>query len=423
MATGNSTSSSARSTSTAEHLGRILAAVQPVPPRALALAECLGRVLAADAVAQIDVPGFDNSAMDGYALRRVDALDAGPTTPVTLDVVGDLPAGSGADPRIAPGQAVRIMTGAPMPADADCVVPVEATDGGTTTVEIRQAPAPEAHIRRRGTDVEAGVVVLTAGRALDSRDIAAAAAVGLGTLLVHPAPRVGVISTGSELRSPGEPLERGQIHDSNSFLLAAAVTEAGGIPVRIGIVADDDAAFAAALETLASEVDAVVTSGGVSVGAYDVVKAVLEPLGIWFGPVRMQPGKPQGFGLLAAGKPIFTLPGNPVSVFVSFEAFVRPALLAMQGRRDIRRPTVKAEISDGWRSPTGREQHMPALLEFHPGAMPTVRPASRGGAGSYLVAGLAGADAVAIIPEDTTEVRAGDTVTVIPLRPARMDTP
>lgn len=408
-----------------EHRNRILSTIEPLPPRPTPLAEALGRVLASEAVAQVDVPGFDNSAMDGYAMRRADVLGASPQAPVTLQVVHDLPAGSGADPRIVEGQAVRIMTGAAMPADADCVVPVEATDGGTVTVEIRQEPAHQAHIRHRGTDVLRGASVLPAGRTLDSRDLAASAAIGLSLLPVHPAPRVGVISTGSELRSPGVPLERGQIHDSNSYLLAAAVAEAGGIPVHIGTVADDDKTLRATFEKYAGDVDAFVTSGGVSVGAYDVVKAVLAPYGVWFGPVRMQPGKPQGFGRWTDGTPIFTLPGNPVSVFVSFEAFVRPALLTMQGRRDILRPVSHAVVTDGWRSPTGREQHMPALLSVDPGGETpaTVRPASRGGAGSYLVAGLAGSNAIAVIPEDITEVREGDSVTVIALRdPATPDT-
>ncbi|MBB5633483.1 molybdopterin molybdotransferase [Cryobacterium mesophilum] len=403
--------------SVAEHRARILAAVSSLPARTVPLALAQGRVLAADVVARVDVPGFENSAMDGYALRQADAAAATPDAPVTLQVVADLPAGSAEDPPLAVGDAARIMTGAPVPHDADCIVPVEDTDGGTVTVLIRRAPEPAAHIRHAGSDVRAGETVLPAGRMLGARDLAAASAVGVRELLVHPAPRVGVLSTGTELRPAGEPLARGQIHDSNSILLAAAVAECGGIPVQLGSVPDDEDALRATLEKHAGSVDAFVTSGGVSVGAYDVVKAVLAPLGVWFGPVRMQPGKPQGFGDWPgrdrnAGTPIFALPGNPVSVFISFEEFVRPALLAMQGRTDVQREVVRGVASEQWRSPAGRAQYMPVVAERHSDGTFAVRPASGGGSGSYLVASLAGANAVAAVPEDVTMVQAGDLVDV-----------
>jgi molybdopterin molybdotransferase len=201
------------SISVAEHRNRILSTVRPLPVVVLPLAQALHRTLAEDVLALVDVPGFDNSAMDGYALRQADAAAAGQDSPVALRVVADLPAGSALSPRLEPGEAARIMTGAPMPADADCVVPIEDTDEGTATVLIHQAPRPAAHIRRAGSDVRAGDAVLTAGRTLNARDLAAAAATGTSTLRVHPAPRVGVLSTGSELRAAGGPLERGQIHE------------------------------------------------------------------------------------------------------------------------------------------------------------------------------------------------------------------
>ncbi|MBH0053199.1 molybdopterin molybdotransferase MoeA [Salinibacterium sp. SWN139] len=429
-----------------EHLARVLANVAPLPIVSVPIAQALGLTLAADVHAAVDVPSFDNSAMDGYALRRADAISATTETPIALRVVADLPAGSAENPSLQPGEAARIMTGAAVPTDADCIVPIEDTDEGTDTVLIFRAPKPAAHIRRTGTDVRLGDPVLTAGRVLGARDLAAAAASGVSTLSVQPAPRVGVLSTGTELRKPGEPLERGQIHDSNSLLLAAMITECGGIPVQLGSVADDDDALREMLENHAPDVDAFVTSGGVSVGAYDVVKAVLAPLGVWFGPVRMQPGKPQGFGRFpvgrvplggpagdagsdhdydrssnsnsndsssdVAGPLIFALPGNPVSVFVSFEAFVRPALLAMAGRAAIMRPTITATVSTGWRSPAGRAQSMPAVVEQDEAGAASVRPASAGGAGSYLVASLAGANALAFVPEDVTEVREGDLLAV-----------
>ncbi|GAA3736966.1 molybdopterin molybdotransferase MoeA [Leifsonia bigeumensis] len=403
----------------AEHRTRILDSLSPLPAVTVPLSLARDRVLAADIVALVDVPGFENSAMDGYALRQVDAATATREAPVALRVVADLPAGSAVDPPLGAGEAARIMTGAPVPHDADCIVPVEDTDSGTGTVLIFRAPQPAAHIRHAGSDVRVGEAVLPAGRMLGARDLAAAAAVGVRDLLVHPAPRVGVLSTGTELRPAGESLARGQIHDSNSILLAAAVAESGGIPVQLGSVPDDEDALRAIFEQNAATVDAFITSGGVSVGAYDVVKAVLAPLGVWFGPVRMQPGKPQGFGRwpgTGVGTPIFALPGNPVSVFVSFEEFVRPALLAMQGRSDVQRDAVRGVArgiaSEGWRSPAGRAQYMPVVAEWHPDGTLGVRPASSGGSGSYLVASLAGANALALVPEAVTEVREGDVVDV-----------
>lgn len=439
--TGTGGSRSPRSTSVAEHRARILAALEPLPPVELPIPESLGRVLVADLRAVVDVPGFDNSAMDGYAVRRTDAVSAGADAPIALRVVADLPAGSASNPALAAGEAARIMTGAPVPDDADSIVPIEDTDEGTETVLVHRAPEPAAHIRRAGDDVRVGDLVLAAGRTLGPRDLAAAAATGARSLLVRPAPRVGVLSTGSELRAAGAPLARGQLHDSNSVLLAALVEECGGIPLQLGSVPDDEGALHAMLESHAAEVDVFVTSGGVSVGAYDIVKALLAPLGVWFGPVRMQPGKPQGFGLwpgpdapsgsavspgtaaptstaaspgtaAPTGTPIFALPGNPVSVFVSFEEFVRPALLTMQGRADVRRESLQGVASESWRSPAGRIQYMPAVAERHPDGTLSVRPASGGGSGSYLVASLAGANALAVVPEAVTEVRAGDLLDV-----------
>lgn len=411
---------SAIGTSVAEHRDRILATIRPLPTVEVPVAEARDHILAVDVLAGVDVPSFDNSAMDGYAVRRADVAHATPAEPIVLAVVADLPAGSAEDPHLGPGQAARIMTGAPVPSSADSIVPVEDTDGGTRSVRIDRAPMAAAHIRRAGSDVSIGRTVLTAGRRLGARDLAAAAATGAGSLVVHRAPRVGVLSTGSELRRAGDALTRGQIHDSNSVLLAAAVVECGGVPVQLGSVADDEELFRATLGRHSPDVDAFVTSGGVSVGAYDIVKAVLAPLGVWFGPVRMQPGKPQGFGRWpghdgaggADGTPIFALPGNPVSVFVSFEQFVRPALLAMQGRTDWHRDVVRAVALEGWRSPAGREQYLPAVLERHPDGRLTVRPASAGGSGSHLVASLAGANALAVVPESVVEVNAGDLVDV-----------
>ncbi|TFD33043.1 gephyrin-like molybdotransferase Glp [Cryobacterium cryoconiti] len=411
--------------SVADQLAFVLAAVAPLPPVLVSLDAALGLVLADDVRSATDTPPFDNSAMDGYAVMRADLLEAAPDHPVTLTVVADLAAGTSQNPHLETGQVARIMTGAPLPDGADAVVPIEDTDQGTVTVTILRAPAPAAHIRRSGEDAHAGDTVLARGCVLWPTRVAAAASAGTSRLLAHPAPRVAVISTGSELVTPGEPTRRGQIPDSNSYLLAAAVAAAGGVPIRLGAVPDDESTLRSLLAGLAGTVDAIVLSGGVSVGAYDVVKAVLAPLGtVRFGPVKMQPGKPQGFGrwpaapATADGAPaidgplIFALPGNPVSAFVSFEVFVRPALRRLGGHTDLFRTTISATTAESWNSPLGRAQYMPVTLEGE-GTRSVVRRAAAGGSGSHLVAGLGQAVGLAIVPENVTRIAEGDRVTVM----------
>ena len=405
--------------SVADQLSAVLAAVGALPPALVSLDAALGLVLAEDIRSRTDTPPFDNSAMDGYAVQRADLLHASDEHPVTLPVVADLAAGTSQNPLLVSGQAARIMTGAPIPDGADAVVPIEDTDQGTETVTIVRAPVPAAHIRRAGEDAHAGDIVLTRGALLWPTRVAAAASAGTPSLWAHPAPRVAVISTGSELVTPGEPTRRGQIPDSNSYLLAAAVAAAGAVPIRLGAVPDDENNLRSLLAGLVGNVDAIVLSGGVSVGAYDVVKAVLAPLGtVWFGPVKMQPGKPQGFGRLSGddsageGPFVFALPGNPVSAFVSFEAFVRPALRRLGGHTDLFRPTISATAAESWDSPPGRAQYMPVTLDGE-GTRTLVRRAAAGGSGSHLVAGLAQAVGLAIVPENVTRIAEGDRVTVM----------
>lgn len=406
-----------------DQLAHVLSGLEPLGTEELPLAAALGRTLAADLRSRTDIPVFDNSAMDGYAVRHEDVAHASPEHPVTLEVVADLPAGSAEDPPLAPGTAARIMTGAPVPADADAIVPVEHTDAGFeqaggTHVTITTAPRPAAHIRRTGEDLSAGDVVLAAGSVLSPRHLSAAAAAGHPTLTVHRAPRVAVLATGSELVPPGQPLGRGQIPESNSTLLAALMVEAGATVERAVTVPDDDAALRAELDdAVAAGVDLVVLSGGVSVGAYDVTKAVLAPLGtVDFVSVAMQPGKPQAFGRLPGGTPVFGLPGNPVSACVSFEVFVRPAVGRLLGRAQLTRRMLTAQVSDGWRTPPGRAQYMPVVLDAGSDGL-WVRRATRGGSGSHLVGGLAAADGFAVVGADVTEVRRGDSVGVMLVAP------
>lgn len=396
-----------------EHRARVLDAVTLLPVETVRLADAAGYTLAALVHAAHDLPGFDNSSMDGFAVRFADVEGADAENPVTLRVVADLPAGSSDDPSFGAGEAVRIMTGAPVPTDAEAIVPFEDTAGGLAdslgTVEVRRAPAASgAFIRRRGGDTRAGEVVLSAGERLGPFALAAAAAAGVAELEVHRRPRVAVVSTGSELVVPGVVPGRGQTPDSNSTLLAVLVAETGA-EVTVTSSLQDDANAINALLDHAADVDVIVFSGGVSAGAYEPVRQALEGR-IAFEKVAMQPGKPQAFGALDDGRLVFGLPGNPVSVAVSFEVFVRPALLALQGRTVIDRRIARLTASETWTTPPGRRQYLPAVIDLVAG---TVRPATAGGSGSHLAASLARAEAFAIVPAEVSTVSVGDPLDVM----------
>lgn len=396
-----------------DYRARLLADLTPTATVRTQLGDAVGMVLAKDLLAREQIPPFTNSAMDGYAVRADDVAGASAEHPVVLPVADDVPAGRTDRLTLVAGTAIRIMTGAPLPDGADTIVPVEATDGGTSTVAITEARALGAHVRSAGDDLAAGDLVLRAGTRLTARHLGAAAAAGHGELEVHARPRVAVISTGSELVEPGQPLAFGQIPESNSHVLAAAVAETGSVPVRVAAVPDDEGALREVLARLSPDVDAIILSGGVSVGAYDVVKAVLAPLpSMWFGPVRMQPGKPQGSGRLEDGTLVITLPGNPVSVYVSFEVFVRSTLRRLAGERDVEPRFLPARAAVDWSSPAGREQYMPVTIS-RDGITPLVHPASRRGSGSHLVGGLAGADGLARVRAEVTQIDAGDEVEVL----------
>jgi len=391
-----------------EHLAEVMSVVGPLSPLEVGLLDAHGCVLAEDVVAPAPLPGFDNSAMDGYAVRVADLE----RLPAVLPVVGDIAAGPASSLRVQPGLCVRIMTGALMPAGADAVVPLEWTDGGVAQVRIDRRPDVGGYVRRAGEDVVAGETVLTAGTHLGSSQVGLSAAVGRGRLLVRPRPRVVVVSTGSELVEPGFPLGPGQLHDSNSLALTTACIEAGAIAYRVGIVPDDGRRLLPSLEDQLVRADVLVTSGGVSVGAYDVVKEVLSRIGtVGFHKVAMQPGMPQGFGTIGPDStPIFGLPGNPVSAMVSFEAFVRPALRRMLGDEQTARPSVSAVSTADLRSPAGKRSFLRVWLEWRDGAY-VASPVS--GTGSHLLAGMARANALAVIPEDVEGIQAGNAVHVL----------
>ncbi|MGN6610980.1 MAG: molybdotransferase-like divisome protein Glp [Angustibacter sp.] len=393
-----------------DHLQRCLAGVRALEPIELGLLEAQDCVLAEDVVSPLDLPGFDNSAMDGYAVRVDDVATASDDSPVSLPVVADIPAGSTDHLRLTGGQAMRIMTGAPVPAGAEAIVPVEASDGGVRAVELRAGATTGQHVRRVGTDVRAGDVVLRAGVSLGPAQLALLAAVGRARVRVHARPRVVVLSTGSELVEPGTTPGYGQVVDSNGVMLTAAAIDAGARPYRVGLVRDEPGTFLQTLTDQLVRADVVVTTGGVSAGAYDTVKEVLRGLGtVWFGKVAMQPGMPQGFGTVGPDEtPIFTLPGNPVSAYVSFEMFVRPAIRKMAGHRTLFRRTETAVALESWTAPRGKLQ----LARVELGTSGDGRRVARlaGGQGSYVLGGLARAGALAVVPEDVTRVDEGDEV-------------
>ena len=395
-----------------DHLARILEAVSPLSPLDLTLGDAHGCALFEDVATTFPLPPFDNSAMDGYAVRSTDIATATEAQPVTLPVVGDVAAGSGGPYTVQPGLCVRIMTGAPLPAGADVVVPLEWTDRGVAQVAINRSAPAGAHIRRAGEDAAVGTTVLTAGTHLGATQTGLLAAVGRERVMARPRPRVVVLSTGSELVDPGVPLSPGKIPDSNSSLLTMAAQEAGGIAFRVGIVPDDPRQLLDTLEDQLIRADAVVTSGGVSVGAYDVVKEAIGRLGpVTFARVAMQPGMPQSFGLIGPDKtPFFGLPGNPVSAYVSFEVFVRPALRRMLGVEPLNRPSVRATLHGRLVSPPGKRTFARAQLTVTKGAY-SVKPV--GGGGSHLIASLAHANALVVVPEQVTELESGATVTVM----------
>jgi len=393
-----------------EHRRAVASLITTRPPVTLPLADALGLVLAADVVAPLSLPGFDNSAMDGYAVVSEDIAAATDTTPVRLPVTEDIPAGRTDIPTLKPGTAHRIMTGAPLPAGATAVIPVEATDGATDTVTIRASTRPGQHIRRAGEDVTAGTTVLQAGQLVTPAALGLAAALGLGELEVIPRHRVLVVSTGTELVAAGRPLQPGQIYESNGVMLAAAVRDAGADVVAAPMTGDDVDAFVAVLRSYADSADLILTTGGVSAGAYEVVKDALTEGGVEFTKVAMQPGMPQGAGTVY-GVPTITLPGNPVSALVSFEVFVRPALRAAMGLPDPERPRRTAMLTEDLVSPRGKRQFRRGVLDP---ATDTVT--GYGPPASHHLRWLASANCLLELDEDTAEVAAGSRVQVWDLR-------
>ena len=395
-----------------EALAAVLDGVSVLAAERVALPEALGRVLAEPVTARDSLPPFANSAMDGYALRAADTA----AVPVTLQVIGDAAAGALPDVTVTPGTAVRIMTGAPLPNGADAVVPVEDTDEVwrsrerplPETIQIRRAVAPGDYVRHPGEDIEAGQTVIRAGHLIRPQEIGVLASLGVAQVNVIRRPRVGILATGDELIGVAEPLRPGKIRNSNSYTQAAQVVALGAIPVPLGVARDSEADVRAKLQAgLDAGVDLFVSSAGVSVGAYDVVKAVLDESGdVNFWRVRMRPGKPLAFGAYQ-GVPYLGLPGNPVSAMVSFERFARAAIRKMAGHTRLERPQLKAILQNGVES-DGRESYIRGVVWREEGRY---LAQTTGRQGSHVMTSLVKANALLIVPEKVTRVPAGAEIT------------
>ncbi|MGW4929532.1 molybdopterin molybdotransferase MoeA [Agromyces sp. NPDC004153] len=382
----------------------LLAGLGARPTERVALADALGRITASPVESPIALPPFRNSQMDGFAVRADDVADA----PVSLPIAGEVAATAGEPAPLEPGTAVRIMTGAQVPAGADAIVPVEDTEpDGDGGVRIGSARRVGEYVREAGSDLAAGADVLPPGLKLASRHLAAAAASGLTELLVRERVRVAVISTGSELVAPGAELEPGEIPDANGIALAAAVRSAGGVVVHEARVRDAADRLRAELDA-AREADAelILTSGGISQGAYEVVRELIEPLGAWVGSVAMQPGGPQATGAYR-GIPLIGFPGNPVSAQLSFELFVAPTLRAIAGLPQARRERL--ELAAPLASVAGKRQFLRGR-RTDDGRAEVV-----GGPGSHLVAALAASDLLIVVPEDVTSLDDGAVVDTVEL--------
>jgi molybdopterin molybdotransferase len=382
----------------------LLASLGARPTERVALDAALDRITASPVESPIALPPFRNAQMDGYAVRAAEVAGA----PVVLPVAGEVAAAPGEPAPLGAGTAVRIMTGAPVPDGADAIVPVEDTEpDGSGTVRILRARTTGEYVRDAGSDLAAGADVLPAGIRLAPRHLAAAAASGLTELLVRERVRVAVVSTGTELVAPGGRLGPGEIPDANGVALVAAVREVGAVVVHTARVRDDVSRLRTELDAAVDAgAELILTSGGISQGAYEVVRELIEPLGAWVGSVAMQPGGPQATGVYR-GVPLIGFPGNPVSAQLSFALFVAPSLRAIAGL-----PLVRAErmpLAEAVTSVPGRRQFRRGRRLADGNALPV------GGPGSHLVAALAASDLLIVVPEDVTSLDAGELVDTVDL--------
>jgi len=403
-----------------EALGRVMSAFEPLEPEQVRIIEALGQVLAGDVVAKMDIPPLANTAMDGYAVRCDDTGGALPDRPRRLRVVADLAAGYVLEEPIHPGTAVRIMTGAPVPPGAEAVVPFEEVERDGDEILVFKRYPHNKNIRAAGEDVHEGQRVLRSGATLRPQEIGMLAALGHSTVTVHRRPRVAILSTGDEVIGVDAPWQPGKIRDANSYSNAAQVVRYGGVPIRLGIARDDVNELTSKIEAgLEQGADLFLTSGGVSVGDFDVVKEVLSAEGeMNFWRVRMKPGKPLAFGHIgpSAGSgrsvPMLGLPGNPVSAMISFEIFARRAILKMLGKTKWEKPTVEATLLDEIKRKDDRRHFLRVMLEKRNGEYVA---RLTGDQGSGILLSMVKAQGLAVIPEDVNRLPAGAEVQVVML--------
>lgn len=382
----------------------ILDNIVPLDIETVSLLEAQGRALAEDFIAPWSLPLFDNSAMDGFAVRSADCAEQ-----ASLQIVDYVPAGGTADKVVVPGTAVKIMTGAPIPGGCDAIVPFEEATEQGQTLTVNQRPQTGAHIRVSGEDVKTGDRVLRAGTSVRPSEISMLAALGQTAVSVYRRPTVAILSTGDELAEPGQPLMPGQIFDSNSLALAAAVRELGAEPKILGIACDSAESLREKLKA-GLESDLLITSAGVSMGDRDFVREVLAELGVkeLFWKINIKPGRPTAFGL-KNDKPVFSVPGNPVSALITFEEFVRPALLAMMGHAQVLRPIVRARLSEPVRKKAGRTQFMRVMVQADEDGLIV---SSSGDQNTGILNTLVRAGGIALLPADRDNIEAGELVDV-----------
>ncbi len=392
-----------------EALEQILSRIEPLGFEKISILEALGRVCAEIVLANRDIPAFDNSGMDGYAVRSEDVREASSSHPVQLEVVGDLPAGFRWEKKLEKGKVIRIMTGAPIPEGADTVVPLEDAKEKDGSVSIFEAVTPGHYIRKAGEDVKRGDPVISAGELIRPAEVGMLASVGRSFVSVYQRPLVAILCTGEELVDVDEDLEGVKIVSSNSYTLAAQVMDCGGIPIQLGIAKDRKEEIKQKL-LQGLRADMLISSAGVSVGDYDFVKDALIDLGMGmvFWKVAIKPGKPVVFGTIQ-GKPVFGLPGNPVSSMVSFEQFVRPAILKMMGHRQVFRPVIEAILKEDVRKKPGRRHFIRAFVSFENN---NYYASVTGPQGSAILKSMVKANGLVIIPENQETVRAGEKVKV-----------
>ena len=392
-----------------EALNRILTRIPVLGLEKVNIISSLGRVIGEDIVAPRDIPPLDNSAMDGYAVRAADIKRASRDNPISLKVIEDLPAGALPKSNVRAGQAVRIMTGAPIPGGADAVVMVENTERAGDEVSIFQGVPAGENIRRAGEDVQKGDRVIPKGSVIRAAEVGMLASVGRASIYVHQRPVVAILCTGDELVDVDEEIADHKIVSSNSYTLSAQALECGALPLQLGIAKDKPDEIEAKLQQ-GLRADVILSSAGVSVGDYDLVKDVLGGIGfqIEFWGVAMRPGQPLVFGTIA-GRPTFGLPGNPVSSMVSFEQFVRPSLLKMMGHKNLFRPAVEAVLKEDINKKAGRRHFMRARVSLEEGRYMVT---TTGPQGSGILDSMVEANALLIVPEEVTDIKAGETVQV-----------